>query len=104
MESNFSFVNISLNNVEATDDKKSLNAFDKTVVALFSFIFVFGVLGNSLTIYVYHVAFKRKLVKYEILILILNIVDLISSVVNPILFIYMDGSWLSTLGFWNSWM
>ena len=66
MESNFSFVNISLNNVEATDDKKSLNAFDKTVVALFSFIFVFGVLGNSFTIYVYHVAFKRKLVKYEI--------------------------------------
>ena len=89
MESNFSFVNTSLNNREATDDKNSLNAFDKTLVALFSFIFVFGVLGNSLTIYVYYVTFKRKLVKYEILILMLSIVDLMSSVVNPLLFIYM---------------
>ena len=89
MESNFSFVNISLNNGERTDDKNSLNAFDKTLAALFFFIFVFGVLGNSLTIYVYHVAFKRKLVKYEILILMLSIVDLMSSVVNPLLFIYM---------------
>ena len=82
MESNFSFVNISLNNGGATDDRNSLNAFDKTLVALFSLIFVFGVLGNSLTIYVYHVAFKRELVKYEILILMLSIVDLMSSVVE----------------------
>lgn len=65
------------------DDRMSLQ------IILFSILMITGVIGNSLVIYVYTKAKNRKrFLKFERMILILAIVDLIASTVNPSVYIY----------------
>ena len=60
---------------------------DIVFIVLFSFIFIIGVVGNSLVIY----AFKRKaraLSSMELVIMYLALTDLIATIFNPLLYIY----------------
>ena len=58
-------------------------------IVLFSILMVTGIIGNSLVIYVYTKAKNRKrFLKFERMILILAIVDLIASTLNPAFYIY----------------
>ena len=58
-------------------------------IILFSILMVTGIVGNSLVIYVYTKAKNRKrFLKFERVIIILAIVDLIASTVNPAFYIY----------------
>ena len=58
-------------------------------IILFSILMITGIIGNSLVIYVYTKAKNRKhFLKFERMILILAIVDLIASTVNPSVYIY----------------
>ena len=62
---------------------------DVILVVIFFTIFCFGTIGNSLVIYVFGYTIKKPRSKQERLILLLGIVDLIASVTNPFLFIYL---------------
>ncbi|XP_066912783.1 melanin-concentrating hormone receptor 1-like [Clytia hemisphaerica] len=56
---------------------------------LFSFNMAFGIFGNTLVIYICGYKLKNKKYKIIKIIFLLAIVDLISSVANPSLFIYL---------------
>ncbi|XP_066933253.1 visual pigment-like receptor peropsin [Clytia hemisphaerica] len=58
-------------------------------LGLFSFLMILGILGNVLVIYVYSRAKNRKrFLKFERMILILAVVDLLASTINPAFYIY----------------
>ena len=54
----------------------------------FSLICIFGLIGNSLVIYVYGFLWSKKFSKFERLMLLLGIFDLLASIINPGFFIY----------------
>ena len=62
---------------------------DWVFIMLFSFNMAFGILGNSLVIYICGYKLKDKKYKIIKIIFLLAIADFISSVANPSLFIYL---------------
>lgn len=66
-----------------------LSPIDIASMALFSIIFLVGVVGNVLVICVYGYSNKERFFKFKRLVLILAIVDLIASTTNPLLYIYL---------------
>ena len=69
-----------------------LSVSDVIVIVIFAIVFCFGTIGNSLVIYVFGYTIKKPLSKQDILVLLLGIVDLIASITNPFLFIYLTFS------------
>ena len=61
---------------------------DVIAVLLFSFITCFGTFGNLLVIYVFGYKCKKHRSSHQTLMLLLGIVDFISAITNPFLFIY----------------
>jgi len=57
-------------------------------IGLFSIIMVLGVIGNSLVIYIYSHTSRKRFLKFERMILILAVVDLLASTINPLYYIY----------------
>ena len=77
---------------------KSSNVTDKDIVQYttieifsliaFSIVILVGGVGNILVIYVYGFTKRRRFAKFEKLMLMLGIVDLVASITNPLYFIY----------------
>lgn len=72
----------------STSSLEPLDRSDFTLIAAFSIIFIIGVIGNILVLYVFKVRTKKRLSTMERLILKLAIVDLLGSIFNPALFVY----------------
>lgn len=65
------------------------NVAEKTVIiTLFTIVLISGVIGNCLVIIVYSGKRCKRFVKFEKLMLLLGVFDLIASVTNPLLNIY----------------
>ena len=67
-------------------DKVKFDWKDVSIITLLIFIFVFGIVGNSLVCYVFKDTWRKS--TKDLLISTLAVVDLFSSVVTPIGFIY----------------
>lgn len=57
-------------------------------LVLFSLILIFGTIGNLLVIYVYGFTASRRFIKFERLMLLLGVFDLVASISNPAYYIY----------------
>lgn len=72
------------------------------IVVGFVLISVLGIIGNSFTIYVFRPRRRRlRLKQMNLLIFYLAIIDLISSVLNPILFLYWEFTQYTSWDFGN---
>ena len=69
-----------------------LSVLEVIVIVIFAIVFCFGTIGNSLVIYIFGYTIKKPRSKQERLVLLLGIVDLIASITNPFLFIYLTFS------------
>ena len=68
-----------------------MHVFSYFIVVGFLFISIFGIIGNSFTIYVFKPRRNRsKLKQMNLLIFYLAIIDLVSSILNPALFVYWE--------------
>ena len=68
-----------------------MHVFSYFIVVGFLFISIFGIIGNSFTIYVFKPKRNRsKLKQMNLLIFYLAIIDLVSSILNPSLFVYWE--------------
>lgn len=65
-----------------------LTAQDAILIAGFCIVFIVGVLGNMLVCYIFKKKKKTKYPTMDMLIFYLALIDLISSIVNPTLYIY----------------
>ena len=67
----------------------SLNTREYLLVAAYSMIFLCGVLGNALVIYIFGYKKKSRTLSTEKLIFYLAVIDFFASLFNPVLFIYL---------------
>ena len=77
-------------NVTITKEFGSLNAKEWLLVTAFSLVFLCGVVGNSLVIYIF--GYKKKSLhssSTERLIFYLAVIDFFASIFNPLLFVYL---------------
>ena len=73
---------------ESSSSTDNVSAFDIMLYGAFSLIFIIGTVGNSMVCYVF--GWKRRKIRPppETLFFYLGIVDLIASIINPLLYIY----------------
>ena len=80
-----------------TDVANSYNSEDYILIAMYSSIFLIGVIGNGIVCYIFERKYKRELNTVETMIYYLAVSDMIGSIINPVLFIY----WQTT--FYEQW-
>ena len=68
---------------------KPYNILDIFAIIILTLIFLIGIMGNSLVIYVFRVKYSKRNRRFEHFLLSLGVIDLISTFFVPSIFLYL---------------